>query len=226
MRLGFALKRMASWAAPKSIVVRGRSEFPYAVGVTFDDGPHAENTPRILDSLDEKGAHATFFMQGDAAEKNSALVREVIDRGHQIANHGYAHTDAKVVSARMYVADVMRCQAVLEDIAGSALPRDFRPPYGSVALASTIALLRRDFRFVFWSLDSCDSFLPDAELIVEHVTAQEISAGSILLFHDDYAHTVAALPRVLGHLRDRAFEIASLDSLLSCRERQVSGRTV
>ena len=225
MGLGATVKRMASRITPWAAVVSGRTDAPFSVALTFDDGPHPENTPSILDTLDTHAARATFFLQGDMASHQIALVREIVSRGHQIGNHGHAHRDARAVSTKEYVADVLRCQSVLEDIVGRELPRNFRPPFGHVAAGSTIALLRRKFRFVFWSLDSCDSFLPDSRALVKHVTSQRISAGSILLFHDDNAHTTEALPQLVAHLEKLLLRMVSLDELLSDGARGPAGRS-
>ena len=215
MGLGNNIKKLASRLAPWAVVVSARKNATLSIAVTFDDGPHPENTPRILDTLSVHGARATFFLQGEMALRNRSLSREIISRGHQIGNHGYSHCDAKNVSTAEYVKNVVQCQSALEDIVGRELPRNFRPPFGHVTAASTIALLRKRFRFVFWSIDSCDSFIAEANALVEHVTKQQISAGSILLFHDDYIHTADALPRVIADLQGRKLKLVQLDELLS-----------
>jgi len=182
--------------------------------MTFDDGPHPENTPRILDVLDAHGARATFFLQGDAADRHPQIVRDIARRGHEIGNHGYAHQDAKAVARRVYVADVLRAQAAIEDILGRALPRIFRPPFGNVTPGSMLALLRLRFRFIFWSLDSQDSFIEHAPALVDHVGKQRIEAGSIMLFHDDYPHTAEALAELIGLVRQRGMAPVTVKDLL------------
>lgn len=219
MGIGRAIKHVASWCAPWAFIVRGRSRKTKAVAITFDDGPHPENTPRILETLSAYGAKATFFLQGNMAEKNPELVLEIVSRGHQVGNHGYAHPDARAVSIRDYVADVMRAQRVLEDIVGRELPRIFRPPFGSIAPGSMFTLLRRGFCFVFWSHDSRDSYLPDPDELFKYVTEQSIPSGSILLFHDDYAHTTEILPKLLFYLTQRDLQIMSVSDLISKRTR-------
>ncbi len=213
MGMGARVKRFAAWIAPNAVVVGGKPGGARAVALTFDDGPHPEITPRILDVLDGHPARATFFLQGDAAERNRHLVRELIRRGHQIGNHGYAHLDARYVHSEAYVSDVLRCQSVLEDITGTGQPRNFRPPFGRVAVRSTLKLLSKNFRFVFWSIDSKDSFLADANSLVAQVESQLVPPGSILLFHDDYAHTADALPRILADFRQRDLHLALIDEL-------------
>jgi peptidoglycan-N-acetylglucosamine deacetylase len=219
MGIGRVLKRVASWCAPWALVISGRSGKRRAVAITFDDGPHSENTPRILDTLSVYGATATFFLQANMAEKYPELVREIVRRGHQVGNHGYAHPDAKAVSTRNYVADVMRAQLVLENIVGHELPRVFRPPFGNITPRSMFSLLRQGFCFVFWSHDSRDSYLPDPDELLKYVTKLSIPAGSILLFHDDYAHTAEILPKLLFHLAQGGLQIVSVGELVSKQTR-------
>ena len=214
MGIGGAAKRIAAWCAPWAFVVNGRNADPRAVAITFDDGPHPENTIRILDALRAHGATATFFLQGNMAVQYPELVREIAIRGHQIGNHGYAHPDAKIASTAEYVADVVRAQKAIEGIVGHELPRIFRPPFGNIAVGSLIELLRRGFCFVFWSHDSRDSYISDARSLFEHMTEQSTPAGSILLFHDDYAHTTEIMPKLLEHLQQRGFQITSVAALM------------
>ena len=213
MGLGASVKRLAGWIAPGAVVVTGPTGSG-AAAITFDDGPHPENTPHILDTLDAHDAKATFFLQGNMATAHPAIVRNIIERGHQIGNHGHSHPDAKQVPVPVYVADVERCQSVLEDIVGHQLPRNFRPPYGHITPSSTLALVRKGFRFIFWSLDSNDSFVPDAAALVAYVKASPLRAGSIVLFHDDYAHTTAALPALLAHVKDSGLKMVTIGKLL------------
>ena len=214
MALGAAIKQAVSWCAPWAVVVRGPAGPARRVALTFDDGPHPENTPRILDTLDAHGAHATFFVQGNMAHRHPELVRDIAHRGHQVGNHGYAHRDARTLESGAYIADVLRAQATIEDILGQAAPRFFRPPYGNVTLRSTLGLLRRRFRFIFWSLDSRDSFIEDAGSLVTHLERQPLEAGCIMLLHDDYRHTTEALQDLIALLRRQNLTSVALSDLL------------
>jgi peptidoglycan/xylan/chitin deacetylase (PgdA/CDA1 family) len=183
--------------------------------MTFDDGPHPENTPRILDLLDTHGARATFFLQGSMVDRHPHIVRQIARRGHQIGNHGYAHLDARAVGIREYLADVLRAQAAIEATLGELLPRNFRPPFGNITPGSMLALLRHRFRLIFWSLDSRDSFIEDAPALVNHVAQQRVEAGCIMLFHDDYRHTVDAIEEILGLVQRQGVTLVTLDTLLN-----------
>ena len=223
MGLGGVAKRLASWVAPSRVVVSGNARNPGVIAITFDDGPHPENTPRILDLLDESAVRATFFLQGSMAEIHPTLVRDIVRRGHQIGNHGYAHLDARAVSTKLYVSDVLHCQAILDEIAGMPLQLNFRPPFGHVALRSTVELLLRGFRFVFWSLDSRDSFLPDSKALVDNIKEHPIASGSIVLLHDDYAHTVDALPQLFEVFRRHSLKSVSINELIFQSDRSPVG---
>ena len=87
MSPGGMVKRGLGALFPGTVLVKGRRSRG-RVALPFDDGPHPENTPRILDVLDKSCVTATFFLQGREAEKYPALVREISARGHQVGNHG------------------------------------------------------------------------------------------------------------------------------------------
>lgn len=214
MELGGVIKLGVSWCAPWAVAVSGPRCLPARVAMTFDDGPHPENTPRILDVLGSERIKATFFLQGNLVEQYPALVRNIVAQGHQVANHGYSHCDAKTISTRDYVAEVLRTQALLENVVGGPVSRCFRPPFGAITFSTFIALVRQRFRFVFWSFDSQDSFITDANALYDYIAAQQVRPGSILLFHDDYMQTVAALPYVVAYLRGSGLSFVSVDELL------------
>jgi len=215
MEVGGSIKQAISWCVPWAVVVRGPTSPARHVALTFDDGPHPENTPRILDILDAHNARATFFVQGNMAGRHPGLTREIARRGHQVGNHGYAHQDARKLKSAEYVADVLHAQAVIEDLLGKALPRFFRPPYGNVTLHSTLSLLRHRFRFIFWSLDSRDSFIEDAASLMAHLERQRLETGCIMLLHDDYRQTAEALQDIIALLRRKQLTPVSLGELLT-----------
>lgn len=213
MSPGGLLKKFAGWLQPEKVLVRASARAGSPLALTFDDGPHEEQTPRILDVLAERGVTATFFMQGTQAQLHPHIVRRVHSSGHQISSHGFEHVSAKRIPAADVLANALKCHELLQDITGSALRRDFRPPYGDLTLPSYRALGSGGFRLVFWSFDSRDSFLPDAQALVRYVTGAQLAAGAIALFHDDYANTAAALPSILQSLQDRSLTFAHVCDL-------------
>lgn len=212
MNAGRMVKHGLATLFPGKLLVKGRKA-DGAIAVTFDDGPHPENTPRILDVLEAAGATATFFVEGKAAEKNPALIREISVRGHQIGNHGYSHLDAKQSPLAAYVEEAERTQEILQNILGCRLDKIFRPPFGNTTAATFIALTWRGFRFVFWSVDSRDSFVRQPAELTAHISSLKITGGDILLFHEDYTHTVVAFPQILRSLRARSLQFYPVSRL-------------
>lgn len=195
---------------PNRFVVQG-GELAPGIALTFDDGPHPVNTPRILDCLDRVGAKATFFVQGAMAEAHPEIVKEAARRGHRIGNHGYRHHSAREVPVSEYTADFLRCQALLLDLLGKDAGLDFRPPYGHLTPRTFRAMLSAGFRIVFWSVDSRDSFVCDGAELARFVAQMPLRASEVMLFHDDYAHTVQALPAILADLQSRGCTFSRLD---------------
>lgn len=200
--LGDLLKLTLATILPGASLVRLPRDDKAGVALTFDDGPHDRLTPRILDILEAGEVPATFFLVGSVAEQRPALVREIHARGHQVANHGYRHLNARKVSVKEYLADAIRAQALLQDIVGQRLEPDFRPPYGAVTPAAYLALYRNGFRQVYWSVDSLDHSMTDPAAIVER-TDRMTGPGDMVLMHDDYEHTPVALEGLLDRFRQR-----------------------
>ncbi|MFN3874482.1 MAG: polysaccharide deacetylase family protein [Flavobacteriales bacterium] len=161
--------------------------------LTFDDGPVAETTPWVLDTLAAHGAKATFFVVGANAERHPALLRRIRDAGHAIGNHTFSHLNGWRTPLREYLADVARAQA----ITGTRL---FRPPYGRMTWAQARAL-RASHSLVMWDVLSRDyDPATPPERCLGHVL-RHARPGSIIVLHD----SAKAEPR-LRHALPRALE--------------------
>jgi peptidoglycan/xylan/chitin deacetylase (PgdA/CDA1 family) len=183
-----ATKEFASYLLPGSRYTARLKANPHfenkcSVYLTFDDGPHPENTPRILDQLRQLNAKATFFVLGRKAEKYPELVRRTLNEGHSIGTHSWSHLSAKELPCRVWTEDVVRARRFVEDIAGCAVEL-FRPPYGELTPRALFSLLRSDVVVVHWSQDPKD-FEMDTEMQLPcWFTANRPLPGSIVLLHD------------------------------------------
>lgn len=213
MTIGHLLKRALGRVLPGLVLVRGPKGPLPRVALTFDDGPHESHTQCTLDILAASGARATFFLLGSQAARHPDLVRAIHDGGHQLGNHGWTHSRPSEVGLRTFVREAIDTQMLLEDTLGKRLPRIYRPPYGVVGPSVFLALVWEGFRFVFWSLDSEDSFIRDAGQLAHKLEVAPVRSGDVLLFHEDYAHTVAALPAVVSNLRARPFALVRVADL-------------
>lgn len=208
------LKRLAAATFPGRVLIRGSRDRGRMIALTFDDGPHPENTPTLLDSFERTGVHVTFFLIGQAAEKHPALARRILEAGHQIANHGYSHLNARKVSTTRYVSDIEHGHDTLQQILGTKLDRYTRPPYGVLTPPSLAALLYKGHRLVLWSVDSLDYSVDSADSLLQVVRSHRIEPGDIVLAHDDYAHTVQAMDGILASFNSRGLELKTVSELL------------
>jgi peptidoglycan-N-acetylglucosamine deacetylase len=204
-----ALRILSRWTPRQMffslpLSLRGR------VALTFDDGPHPEVTPKILDVLAADGATATFFFQGVAANTYRELVRRAHTEGHLVAGHGMTHESARRQTTDQAVKNAVECHAMLQDILGAQLARLYRPPYGELTVGSLRALLGQGVKLAFWNYDSNDSFVSRSAEVLDRVRYVPPPDRGIMLFHDDYKITAEALPEVLRAVRTQGLEPISL----------------
>jgi peptidoglycan/xylan/chitin deacetylase (PgdA/CDA1 family) len=213
-----ALAAAAAWSAPAlAPVVPAVSDAlgvprrlpPGARGValTFDDGPHPEATPALLDLLGETGARATFFLIGEQVERWPDIALRIAREGHGIALHGYRHRNLLRLPPRTLADDVQRGAHVIEQATGIA-PALYRPPYGIFSPAGLAIAKRRGYQNLLWSRWGHDwrrSTTP--ERIAAEVT-RDLQSGDVLLLHDadhysapgSWRKTLAAMPRIIETL--------------------------
>lgn len=185
-----------------------------AVALTFDDGPHPETTPHLLDVLAEHNARATFFVVGENAARFPSLMRRIVSDGHAVGIHGLRHETMVLHSTKRAAADLHAARRIIVDAAGFADPaavRLFRPPYGfkTAALCRTAAWL--GLVTVAWSCDPRDYDAISAGDVRARLAAQ-LRAGDIVLLHErpGTRHTLDALPGVLADIAARGLACVPL----------------
>lgn len=197
-------------AVGRALAVVRREEGLDGVALTFDDGPHPQGTPAVLELLREAGAAATFFLVGEQVERRPALVAEIVAAGHRVELHSHRHRTQLRQTPRAIREDADRARAAIEE-AGDRAVADFRPPNGIFSASGLRVIRRRGWRPVLWSQWGRDwDAGATAESIARRCTAA-VGAGDVLLLHDaDYysapdswARTVAALPAILEALEAR-----------------------
>lgn len=147
--------------------------------LTFDDGPHPQFTPRLLEILSRYDARATFFVVGESAKKYPDLLRRMVEADHVIGNHSWDHPSFPTISGRERRRQMRAC----EEVIGSRGQKIFRPPYGNQNVASRLDAWRLGYRVVTWSGVGGDWQDDSAETIFNRL-ASALRAGSILLLHD------------------------------------------
>lgn len=183
-----------------------------ALHLTFDDGPHPERTPPVLDVLDRHGAKATFFNVGTELRAHEALAREVVARGHALANHSLTHPRMDRLSDASRRLEIERMDTLLTEFGASALPGLYRPPYGHASLGLVRLCLAMQRKIVMWSRDSFD-FKLSAPDVVAGFERQPPQGGQILLFHDDSAAAAPALAELIPRWQARGLRFETLAAL-------------
>ncbi len=153
--------------------------------LTFDDGPHPESTPRLLDILEKHQARATFFMVGEAAQRYPEIVRRAAQAGHSIGNHTWDHVAVPLITGRERRAQMRACAQAIAPYG----QRLFRPPYGYQSVASRLDALWLGYQVVTWNVVAYDWLDHDAQWMADHL-ASKIKPGSMILFHDVLYRTI------------------------------------
>jgi peptidoglycan-N-acetylglucosamine deacetylase len=180
------------------------------VAITFDDGPHAQGTPAVLEALAERGTPATFFLTGEQVERAPELAAEIAAAGHAVALHGFRHRNMLRLAPGAVVDDLRRGQAAIAEATGSA-PLTYRPPYGILSAGGLPALRRAGFEPVLWSRWGRDWAAQATPESIAAKVAGELAPADVLLLHDadhysvagSWRNTAAALPRVIEAIEAR-----------------------
>lgn len=206
------------------IVSRWGGSDPKAVALTFDDGPDPVWTPKILDVLDQKNVHATFFVIGANADAQPDILTRTYDLGEEIGNHTYTHPDVSMIPREELLMQLDATERLLECRLGvrSLL---FRPPYAEDVEPDTASQMRPlrevgalGYYTVGMHVDPNDWARPGVNAIVKRTVAQVTGGhGQIVLLHDaggDRSQTVAALPRIIDELTRRGYHFVTVSQLL------------
>jgi peptidoglycan-N-acetylglucosamine deacetylase len=184
------------------------------VALSFDDGPVADNTLEILQTLKENNAEATFFCIGSRIAENKAIFKQIYDEGHLIGNHTFSHHfwfdmfSAKTMLGDMHMMD----KAMISVI--DKTPKLFRPPYGVTNPNLKKAIIEGNYIPVGWSIRSMDTVIKNEKKLFNKVISK-IKPGAVFLFHDTSNATVTILPALIKHIRENGYEIIRLDKMLN-----------
>lgn len=209
---------------------------PGGVALTFDDGPHPEGTPAVRRALDDLGVRATFFVLGSQVRRHPGAVASLLADGHEVALHGHEHRNHLSRTAPALVGDLRRArEAVLADAVAADVGqapdevarwlRFTRPPYGAVSGGTLWAAHRLGLRPVLWTAWGRDWLVRTPDQVADTVLAGLLrdapgptGGGGTVLLHDSdctsvpgsWRATAAALPRIVGAVRDRGWEVRRL----------------
>ncbi|WGV24837.1 polysaccharide deacetylase family protein [Halotia branconii] len=188
-----------------------------AIALTFDDGPHPQYTPQVLQVLDNYNIKASFFWLGACVNRSPAIAKAVSDRGHWIGLHGYDHRSFPVLSPSELKESLGETQTAIYN-ACQLLPeqvRDVRPPNGLFTPKTLELFSQWNYRPVMWSVVPEDWVLPGVATVVQRVLNQ-VQNGSLIVLHDgacggqDVAATINIL---IPQLLQQGYQFVTVDTL-------------
>ncbi|NNC87792.1 MAG: polysaccharide deacetylase family protein [Akkermansiaceae bacterium] len=194
---------------------RGAVTHPY-IAMTFDDGPHPRNTPRLLDMLRQRNIKATFYVIGENVERYPSIARRIVAEGHEIGNHTWTHANLTKLSDASVRKEMTRTRSIIVSTTG-VKPRTMRPPYGAL-LTRQRQMIYNEFGYptIMWSVDPRDWQRPGVSVVRDRILSGT-NNGAIVLAHDLHAPTVDAMPGTLDGLLNKGFKFVTVSQLLALK---------
>lgn len=198
---------------PKTTYSQCHVDGPY-IAMTFDDGPHAENTPRLLDMLKQRGIKATFFVVGQCAAEYPDIMKRIVAEGHEIASHSWSHPQLSRMAESGVTDQLQRTHDVIRQTTGVE-PKTMRPPYGAfTANQRAWANHKWGYKTILWDVDPLDWKVRNAEHVKNEILKHTVN-GSIILSHDIHKSTIDAMPGTLDGLLARGFKFVTVSELIA-----------
>src|SRR5436853_6402906 len=186
---------------------------PY-IAMTFDDGPSAKLTPKLLDLLATHHIKATFFLIGQNVSENPEIVARETREGHEIANHSWSHPNLAKMSDDGVRGQLRKTDEAIRSAAGKG-PTLLRPPYGSITPRQKKWINQEfGYKIVLWDVDPLDWRRPGSNVVCNRIIKMA-RAGSIILAHDIHPGTIEAMPCVLSQLGAKGFKFVTVSELIA-----------
>ena len=202
-------------------LIEGRcpAAHPRCIAFTFDDGPDAFSTPRLLDLLDRHHVRATFFVVGHRIDGDEphhrvqrGLLREIVRRGHLIGNHTYHHVVLGNLRPQQIDEEIDRTDALIAHATGGRRTGLFRAPFGMLSAPRSLqAVDARRLTPAYWMIDTHDWEARTSEQVVTRFR-QELLAhpnGGVVLMHDTRPWSVSAFPMIMGVIARRNADLVA-----------------
>jgi len=186
---------------------------PY-IAMTFDDGPSAKLTPKLLDLLAAHHIKATFFLIGENVAEHPEIVAREAREGHEVANHSWSHPSLAKMSDGGVRDQLRKTDEVIRSASGNG-PTLLRPPYGSITPRQKKWINQEfGYKIVLWDVDPLDWRRPGSNVVCNRIV-KNTRAGSIVLAHDIHPGTIEAMPCVLNQLEAKGFKFVTVSELIA-----------
>jgi peptidoglycan/xylan/chitin deacetylase (PgdA/CDA1 family) len=183
------------------------------IALTFDDGPHATNTPRLLEMLAKRHIKATFFVIGECAREYPEILKRTAAEGHEIGNHSWSHPNLAKMSDEAVRSQLQKTADAIQAV--GVKPTLMRPPYGNLTPRQRRWVNEEfGYKIILWDVDPLDWKYRNSARVKKELLAGA-RPGSILLAHDIHSTTIDAMPETLDELLARGFQFVTVSELLA-----------
>lgn len=209
----FMFAMQVSYAEP-AIISRGNSSIKQ-MSLTFDDGGSAKNVRSVLDTLEKYNVRATFFFVGSFIEKNPELMKDLISRGHDVANHTYSHPELNKLSYTRIKNELTKSQMIFKNITGQDMKPYLRPPYGiKNATVLKAAADTGHSHIVMWNVDTEDWKGKSPAQLTNHVISNSGNGNIVLMHTVSSSNSYKALPDIIEGLQSKGYKLVTITELL------------
>ncbi|MBU2903729.1 MULTISPECIES: polysaccharide deacetylase family protein [Arenibacter] len=183
------------------------------VAITFDDGPHPNFTPKVLELLQKYNARASFFCVGQQVNLFGGIAQKIVDNGHTIGNHTYTHSNKfGFFGTQKVILELQKTNATIKEVTGLN-PKLYRPAFGVTNPSIRRAVKKLELKTVGWNIRSLDTTKRSKKVILKRIT-NKIKKGDIILLHDSSEKTVEVLEQLLLFLQQHKMQSVTVDQLL------------
>ncbi len=183
------------------------------IAMTFDDGPSATLTPKLLDLLAARHIKATFFVIGENVAEHPEIVERAAREGHEIGNHSWSHPNFRKMSEESVRSQLRRTDDAIKNATGKR-PTLMRPPYGSITDREKHWIHDEfGYQVILWEVDPLDWKRP-GPAVVRNRILKETQPGSIVLSHDIHPGTIEAMPSTFDALEAKGFRFVTVSELI------------
>jgi peptidoglycan/xylan/chitin deacetylase (PgdA/CDA1 family) len=201
---------MMSAVLPRQLFMTGGPQRCRQVCLTFDDGPHPEHTPRLLDVLEELDVKATFFVIGRNAEQHPHIVQRIVNDGHALGNHTWSHRALAGLAPGDLADEVHRTGELLRQLTGQDV-RLFRPPMGKLSARQLVLLWGLRHSVVLWNCDPKDYPCQNRTELRTRLWDGNLRGGDLILMHDNHPFAAEVLPDLAAEVRARGMTFATVN---------------
>ncbi len=184
------------------------------VAMTFDDGPNANLTPKLLDLLAAHHMKVTFFVVGENAAAYPEILKRAAREGHEIANHTWSHPNLGKMGDDAVRRELQKTDDAIKTAIGTR-PTLMRPPYGSITARQKSWISDSfSYKIIIWDVDPLDWKRPGPSIVTRRIL-EETRPGSIILAHDIHPSTIEAMPATFDQLAAKGFKFVTVSELIA-----------